>query len=58
LLNVRCEFPQALLPHINVPEASGESVAASSHIVINDWRELKITALKCPPRAETSQQES
>jgi hypothetical protein len=32
-----------------VPEASGESVATSSHIVINDWRELKITALKYPP---------
>lgn len=57
LLNVRCAFPQAILPHIKVPEASGESVAASSHIVINDWRELRITALKYPPRAETSQQE-
>jgi hypothetical protein len=38
---VRCAFPQALLPHIKVPEANGESVATSSHIVINDWRELR-----------------
>jgi len=57
LLNVRCAFPQALLPHITVPEASGESVGASSNIVINDWRELRITTLKYLPRAETSQQE-
>jgi len=56
LINVRCAFPQAILPHVKVPEASGESVAASSHIVINDWRELRITALKYLPRAETSQQ--
>jgi len=57
LLNVGCALPQALLPHIKVPEVSGESVGASSNIVINDWRELRITALKYPPRAETLQQE-
>jgi hypothetical protein len=51
-------FPHALLSHLTVREANGESDATASHVVINDWKELKITALEYPPGAETPQQES